>query len=335
MKRHYILYKEDPTKSCLDDEQAAILAALGFSDKQKEHSKLAQIVSEHSWDGMFDELHAFHEQHGHTRVPTQPRSMLRNWIVRQREQFERLKQKGGQKSSLNPSRIAKLAGLGFSFGSQVTRLTFEERAVQWLEYRNKHGKDPPREDHGIGSWIGRMRRHYLLYQQGQKSPTTNEQFDQLNEWGFKWTCGLKKPEKVEEAKPWEERLQELIAYKAENGHVNVPQKAPGLGHWVHSQRRHYTLMKEGKRNRMTPEKVAKLKEIGFVFCTRNRPRKSNGEARPAFSDEEEENPSSSDEEEEEEITPVENRTMMMNNTHAHEQTAFAPWARYQLNYPSL
>jgi hypothetical protein len=64
----------------------------------------------------------------------------------------------------------------------------------------------------------------------------------------------------------------------------------------------------------------------------------NGEARPAFCEEEEENSSSSDdEEEEEEITPVENRTMMMNNnTHnAHEQTAFAPWARYQLNYPSL
>lgn len=45
----------------------------------------------------------------------------------------------------------------------------------------------------------------------------------------------------------------------------VPQHYPGLGRWVKQQRREFKLMKEGKRTTMSPEKVLKLADIGFVF----------------------------------------------------------------------
>jgi hypothetical protein len=45
--------------------------------------------------------------------------------------------------------------LGFSFIHKVERLTFDDRALQWLEYKTKHGYDPPTTDSGnnLGHWV--------------------------------------------------------------------------------------------------------------------------------------------------------------------------------------
>jgi hypothetical protein len=50
---------------------------------------------------------------------------------------------------------------------------------------------------------------------------------------------------------------------------------------VNKQRREYTLIQDGKpsgRSFLTEERIAKLKDIGFVFLTRKRPRKSSAPA---------------------------------------------------------
>ena len=45
--------------------------------------------------------------------------------------------------------------LGFSFVHKVERLTFDDRALQWLEYKTKYGCDPPTTDTGnnLGHWV--------------------------------------------------------------------------------------------------------------------------------------------------------------------------------------
>jgi hypothetical protein len=48
----------------------------------------------------------------------------------------------------------------------------------------------------------------------------------------------------------------------------VPQRYqanPSLGTWVHTQRRQYKLMKEGKKTSITLEKVRALQSIGFFL----------------------------------------------------------------------
>ena len=87
----------------------------------------------------------------------------------------------------------------------------------------------------------------------------------LSGWGFKWDSGVKRPTKKTKSLSWDERFQQLIQYKAENGHTIVPQLYPELGMWVHRQRRDYKKMIAGRKNYMTPEKIAKLESIGFVF----------------------------------------------------------------------
>ena len=163
-------------------------------------------------------------------------------------------------------------------------MTFDDRAVQWLEYRNQHGRDPVKETPGIGPWAQKIRRYYRRFQQGEKVPVTAEQFDQLKRWGFKFETGVKKPVNPATPKSFEERFQELVQYKEEHGHVNVPQKCeyevaiqrllivgyslfrhliedPILGNWVKKQRKEYTDFKAGKKTSMTQARIDILKAL--------------------------------------------------------------------------
>ena len=52
----------------------------------------------------------------------------------------------------------------------------------------------------------------------------------------------------------------------------VPQRYqdnPPLGTWVHTQRRQYKLLTEGKKSSMTQEKIDSLNEVGFIWAARN------------------------------------------------------------------
>lgn len=67
---------------------------------------------------------------------------------------------------------------------------------------------------------------------------------------------------------WDQKLTELIEFRAANGHTLVPHTYdpnPQLARWVKRQRRQYKLMQTGKTSTMTPERVAILEEAGFVW----------------------------------------------------------------------
>ena len=73
----------------------------------------------------------------------------------------------------------------------------------------------------------------------------------------------------------------------------VPQRYqsnPQLGTWVHTQRRQYKLMKEGKKSSMTEEKVKDLDAMGFeweakLLVKAGRPRKGGSESDDGSADE--------------------------------------------------
>jgi len=61
---------------------------------------------------------------------------------------------------------------------------------------------------------------------------------------------------------WDERFQQLVEYREQNGHCLVPQKYKAnsqLGRWVDTQRRFY------KKNKLLPEQKDRLEGIGFVW----------------------------------------------------------------------
>lgn len=70
-------------------------------------------------------------------------------------------------------------------------------------------------------------------------------------------------------KTWEERLEELKAYKVIHGDANVPtlsKENPSLGHWVHDQRKQYRLFNEKKQTAMTPGRIEQLEAVGFKWA---------------------------------------------------------------------
>lgn len=70
-------------------------------------------------------------------------------------------------------------------------------------------------------------------------------------------------------KTWEERLEELKAYKAIHNHANVPtlsKENPSLGHWVHDQRKQYRLFNEKKQTAMTNSRIEQLEAVGFKWA---------------------------------------------------------------------
>jgi hypothetical protein len=69
---------------------------------------------------------------------------------------------------------------------------------------------------------------------------------------------------------WERHMNDLNAFKEEHGHCHVPLSHttyPKLGLWVKEQRRHFTLMQQGKPSHMTPARARELDEAGFCWDT--------------------------------------------------------------------
>ena len=65
-------------------------------------------------------------------------------------------------------------------------------------------------------------------------------------------------------------MKDLRTFRKDHGHCHVPlnhPKYPKLGLWVKEQRRHYTLMKQGKQSHMTDDRIAELDTIGFCWDT--------------------------------------------------------------------
>jgi len=93
-----------------------------------------------------------------------------------------------------------------------------------------------------------------------KRHLTLHRIQKLEEIGFEWSLVLKKV-------PWDERYEQLVAYKAEHGNCRVPRAyaaIPRLGEWCHQQRCRQNGHSKYKV-KLPADKVAKLQEIGFEF----------------------------------------------------------------------
>ena len=136
---------------------------------------------------------------------------------------------------------------------------------QLVEYKKEHGDCiVPRgysPNSRLASWVAEQRKQYKLLQDGKASSITRERVERLNSINFAWNA---------QGAAWERHLQDLRCFKEEYGDCLVPlnhHKYPKLGLWVKEQRRHYTLLKQGKASHMTEERVKALDEIGFCWDT--------------------------------------------------------------------
>lgn len=129
-------------------------------------------------------------------------------------------------------------------------VSWDERFGELLSYIEKNGDTnvPLRHSTPLGVWV-RHQRDQLKFGNIPKERKTR-----LDEIGFEWDVLNSK---------WESMFEELLEYKTKHGHTNVPISWPTyLGTWVSLQRK---AKKATSRGKLSPEREAKLEEIGFVW----------------------------------------------------------------------
>ncbi|MDD6309771.1 MAG: helicase associated domain-containing protein, partial [Chlamydia suis] len=200
-------------------------------------------VLEEAWEENFLELQRFQEEHGHFKVPVgYPQNpQLASWVSHQRADFK--------EGKLAEDKVARLEELGFVW--DILKEVWEENFLELQRFREEHGHCKVPEGYPqnpqLASWVSTQRYAF------KKGKLAEDRIARLEEIGFVWRV-------LEEA--WEENFLELKRFREEHGHCKVPvgyPQNPQLASWVSNQR---TKFKKGK---LAEDRVARLKEIGFVW----------------------------------------------------------------------
>ena len=221
-------------------------------------------VREADWLEMYNEIVEFEKKHHRCVVPKRypPNKTLGTWVDKQRTQHR--KKKEGKQSQITPVRIQKLEEIGFVWN--VREADWLEMYNELVEFEKKHHhcvvpkRYPPNKT--LGTWVDTQRQECRKKKKGKPSFMTPERIQKLEEIGFVWN--------VREA-DWLEMYNELVEYKEEHHHCVVPKRYPPnktLGTWVDTQRQECRKKKKGKPSSMTPGRIQKLEEIGFVWNVR-------------------------------------------------------------------
>jgi hypothetical protein len=201
------------------------------------------------WEDMYARLVAFHQEHGHTRVPVQfpADRKLGNWVAVQRHLARR--------GDILPARRARLEEFGFDFKLRE-RGNWERGYASLVAFRALHGHarvaTSYSADRKLASWANNQR---ALARSGKM---TRERRARLEQIGFIFALRRSR---------WEEMFQALLAFAHEHGHAAVPIRhlSAGLrlGRWVAQMRHSY------RRGRVPTNCIQRMEAIGFQWRPRS------------------------------------------------------------------
>ena len=197
-----------------------------------------------AWDVWLGKLTAFKERFGHCNVPYRwPEDRgFGSWVAR-----ARIMRKEGL---LNDEQIQDLDQLDFVWG--ILEAGWDENFNKLKAFKAKHGhcnvpeKNYP-DDPSLAYFVGNMR------QRRRKGKLSQDRVRQLDKLEFRW-----KQERPE----WNDRLADLVRFKAKQDHCNVPRhwpENPELGYWVSRQR------ERKKKDLLNDEQIQDLDQLGFVW----------------------------------------------------------------------
>lgn len=300
-------------------EEAGFVWSARDSEKSTEPSRITRNSYDDQWDAMFLRLQAYKEKNGDCLVPKRCKEdpKLGTWVDTQRVQYKKMRKKLEKEGieyvppSLNDNqgaptaeedaavrkpivgrltddRIRRLESLGFVWS---LRDDWQKHYEELIEYKKEHShcNVPARysKNRRLGIWVSAQRQQYKQLHAApnpdsnkprRSAPLTQERINLLNALGFTWT--IRSRDSLGES--WNQRLEELKAYKAQFGSCLVPSRYPPnpeLGIWVGTQRTQYRLYQQAKSsgNRMlhstamNEDRINQLEELGFVWALRSGP----------------------------------------------------------------
>jgi len=197
------------------------------------------------WEIGFRYLTEFVAREGHCLVAgnykTNDGYRLGQWVAAQRNRREVL-------LSVRINRLEAVPGWVWNAITEAWDIGF--RHLNEFSEREGHclipGNHQTQDGYRLGQWVAVQRSAKADLPSDRK-----ERLEAVNGWVWD----------VREAE-WDMRFDDLKAHKSEHGNVDVPIKLEsGLGMWVSVQRR------AEKNGKLSPEKKARLNEIGFIWDT--------------------------------------------------------------------
>ncbi|KAL7532821.1 hypothetical protein ACHAWF_004251, partial [Thalassiosira exigua] len=243
----------------LDEEQVEILEGMGFDfDREPE-----RFTGDEAFDGKMRELMEYKKEHSHCDVPADHGGEpLGRWVRRQRELYE--------EGTLDEDRHAFLEEKGFAFepgtGVKSTVLTdaWKRTYRELVQFKRDHGHLEVPANYkasvfgaDLYKWISKQKGKFKRKELSRSRIRLFEEIG-LDLGARKEHRGDKQDEK------WESRLAELIAYRDEHGHCNVPKSPRGLGPWVRDQRKNF------RHGQLRGDRFRRLSSVGFDFDPSNR-----------------------------------------------------------------
>ena len=142
--------------------------------------------------------------------------------------------------------------------STQSNTLFDKRCNQLLQFKEKFGhcnvSRHDADDKSLGNWCHALRTAYNRIQKGM-IPHCNHlsqqgSIERLEEIGFHWKINI----------TFEERHRELVAFKEEYGHCNIPVEYsgnPSLGRWCSRLRSRYKNIQKGMKvnSNLTKDKI--------------------------------------------------------------------------------
>jgi hypothetical protein len=164
-------YKEskDSTHFFLNEERAQQLEELGFTCTTPEKRVNARELDADV--GTFDEMLQDYKRLKDVNAPVKTNRKLEWWITEQRKQYALFK--ANRPSTITPDKVAQMAAVDFPF-EKMKSPSWDERAVEWLEFKTKTGRDPMREE-ALYQWVYKQRCKYKQRKEGNKNNLTDEQ----------------------------------------------------------------------------------------------------------------------------------------------------------------
>ena len=260
-----IVQRQAYKRKDLSNERIDALERIGF-----EWIRGGQELDEKRWWKRYSELEEYKQEHGDCNVPRNYKAnpQLGVWANHQRQNY--------QKNKLNSERIEALESIGFEWtrptGVKPDDANWWKRFGELKEYKEKQGDcNVPINYHAnmqLAKWVMNQRAYYhqFIDENWKRSPgITKVRIEALDEIGFEW--------RLRDRPEWDERYDELVAYKNQHGDTLVPtdtrrgkeNKYCELAMWVNTQRSQYRLLQEGKHSQLTDERIEKLNQIGFAW----------------------------------------------------------------------
>ena len=210
-------------------------------------------------DDCLAELKAYKAVHGHTHVKHSENESLAKFCHNVRYAYNN--PKGSNLMKLTEDMVSSLNALGFQWNTNI-RTLFEERLDDLRAYKAVHGDVNVKrsEDKSLYTFCQRTKHAYNNPEATHTMKLTQDRVSSLGALGFQWW-------NINTS--FEERLDDLRAYKSVHGDVNVKRsKDKSLYGFCQHIKDAYN-NPEATHTKLTQDRVSSLEALGFTWVQRN------------------------------------------------------------------